>query len=118
MLDSKAGDNVRSGDVDAVIDGEEMYIRIGGNFGIALAPEVREAVKRGLDARVPSIIIDMRKVDYIDSSGIGTLVMALKGVNRMGGRLQVLGVPEQAKKLLKFPPFCEDGEFTVGLFGD
>ena len=103
MLNSKAGKGKTSGDVDTQIRGEEMHISIGGDFNIGLAPEVRDAIRQGLDAGLPRITIDMRNVDYIDSSGIGTLV---------------LGVPEQAKKLLKFPPFCEDGEFKTGVFGE
>ena len=118
MLDSKADEGRMMGDVDMQIEGDEMHISIGGNFNVYLAPEVRDVIKHGLDAGLPRIIIDMRKVDYIDSSGIGTLVMALKGMERIGGELKVLGVPEQAKKLLRFPPFCEDGEFRAEAFGE
>ena len=118
MISTETGKDRDAGVVNSLIEGEEMHISIGGNFSISLVPEVREVIKKGLDAGIPRIVIDMRKVDYIDSSGIGTLVMALKGVERIGGKLQVLGVPEQAKKLLKFPPCCEDGEHRAGVFGD
>jgi len=118
MLHTDPGDVGNRGDVEARIIGGEMHICIGGDFSISLAPEVRQIIRQGLDAGVPKIIIDMRKVDYIDSSGIGTLVMAMKGIQRTGGKLEVLGVPEQAKKLLKFPPFCEDDVLKTEIFGE
>jgi len=118
MLHTETGGIGSRGDVEARILGEEMHITIDGDFNVSLAPEVRAIIRQGLDAGIPKIVIDMRKVDYIDSSGIGTLVMALKGVERIGGKLQVIGVPEQAKKLLKFPPFIEDNVLRAEVFGD
>ena len=117
MFNQRTGGLCGKGDVDCRIDNGEMLISIGGDFNIGIADRVREVIREGIDAGVPRMVIDMRKVDYIDSSGVGTLVMALKGIERIGGKLQVLGVPEQAKKLLRFPPFCEDGEFKPDIFG-
>ena len=118
MSHANPGGNSNRGDVEARIVGEEMHISIGGDFSITLAPEVREFIRQGLDAGIPKIIIDMRKDDYIYSSVNGTLGMALKGIERIGGKLEVLGVPEQAKKLLRFPPFCEDDILRTEVFGD
>jgi anti-sigma B factor antagonist len=118
MTRSSPGPIGSSGDVRARIEGDVMRIAIDGHFGLGLSSEVREVIKQGLDAGVPKIIIDMRRVEYIDSSGIGTLVMAWKGLMRAGGSLQLLGIPEQAKKLLKFPPFCEDGALNPEVFRD
>ena len=106
----------RSGDVRTRFEDGVLRIAIDGHFNVGLSSEVREAIKSGLDAGVPEMIIDMRRVDYIDSSGIGTLVMAWKGLNRAGGTLKVIGVPEQARKLLKFPPFSKDGLLNPEVF--
>jgi anti-sigma B factor antagonist len=105
MYYNKGGEPQVNGTVESQIDGPIMKITIAGEFSITLAPEVRGIIKKGLDGGIAQMIIDLKRVDYIDSSGIGTLVMALKGVNRVGGELKVIGVPEQVKKLLNFPPF-------------
>ena len=115
MFNTKPVFGFGKGDVDSSIENREMRINIGGDFSINLAPEVREVIKQGLDAGIAKMVIDLNEVKYIDSSGIGTLVMALKGVERIGAQLEVLGVPEQARKLLKFPPFCKDSEFISGF---
>ncbi len=117
MLNSRVIGGYGRGNVDSTLENREMRISIGGDFGINIAPQVRAIIKEGIEAGVSKMVIDMQKVEYIDSSGIGTLVMALKGIERVGGKLEVLGVPEQARKLLRFPPFCEDGEFLPGNCG-
>ncbi len=107
-----------SGEVRSNVEDDVLCIAIDGHFGVRLSSEVREVIKDGLDSGIPKMIIDMRRVDYIDSSGIGTLVMAWKSMLNSGGRLQVLGVPEQARKILRFPPFAEDGLLNPEIFRD
>lgn len=107
-----------SGEVRSNVEDDVLCIAIDGHFGVKLSSEVREVIKEGLDTGIPKMIIDMRRVDYIDSSGIGTLVMAWKSMTNSGGKLQVLGVPEQARRLLRFPPFAEDGLLNPEIFRD
>ena len=118
MLLSVHGPHRESGEVSSTVENDVLCIAIDGHFGVRLSSEVREVIKDGLDTGVPKMIIDMRRVDYIDSSGIGTLVMAWKTMVNSGGRLQVLGVPEQARKILRFPPFAENGLLNPEIFRD
>jgi anti-anti-sigma factor len=116
MLLSVHGPHWESGEVHSNVEDDALCISINGHFGVRLSSEVREVIKEGLDTGIPMMIIDMRRVDYIDSSGIGTLVMAWKSMTNSGGKLQVLGVPEQARRLLRFPPFAEDGLLNPEIF--
>jgi len=116
MLLSVHGPHRESGEVRSTVEDDVICIAIDGHFVVRLSSEVREV--DGLDSGVPKMIIDMRSVDYIDSSGIGTLVMAWKSMVNSGGKLQVLGVPEQARKILRFPPFAENGLLNPEIFRD
>ena len=113
MYYNKDGENKANGSVEFQLDGSTMRITIAGEFSISLAPEVRSIIKNGLDAGIALLVINLKRVEYIDSSGIGTLVMAMKGINRVGGELKVIGVPEQVKKLLNFPPFTGTEHITA-----
>ena len=115
---STSGPHWETGDVSANVEDDVLHIAIDGHFGVKLSSDVRDVIKEGLASGVPKMIIDMRRVNYIDSSGIGTLVLAWKSMMSAGGKLQVLGVPEQAKKLLRFPPFAEDGTLNPEIFKD
>ena len=117
-MNSVHGPKGNHGDVRATIEGNVLRVDIDGHFGMGLSFEVREIIKQGLDSGIPKIIIDMRHVEYIDSSGIGTLVMAWKGITGSGGEFEVLGVPENAKRVLNFPPFSTDGILVPEVFRD
>ena len=118
MVLSTSEPHSEAGDVRTNVEDDVLYIAIDGHFGVQLSSEVRDVIKEGLASGVPQLIIDMRRVNYIDSSGIGTLVLAWKSMMNAGGELQVLGVPEQARKLLRFPPFAQDGALNPEIFKD
>ncbi|MEI6380701.1 MAG: STAS domain-containing protein [Cyanobacteriota bacterium ELA615] len=48
-----------------------------------------------------SILIDFQDVTFMDSSGLGTLVLCLKSVRTAGAELYVCSVNEQIKMLLE-----------------
>lgn len=118
MLLSDHGPHSEAGDVHTNVEDDVLHIAIDGHFGVELSSEVRDVIKEGLASGVPKMIIDMRRVNYIDSSGIGTLVLAWKSMMNTGGMLQVLGVPEQVRRLLRFPPFAQDGALDPEIFKD
>ena len=52
---------------------------------------VETAVKRLIDEGSRKLVIDLSKLDYIDSAGIGMLVACNGQMDRVGGKLRVAG---------------------------
>ncbi len=48
----------------------------------------------------PATIVDLSQVEFIDSAGLGSLVMAHTSHERAGRRLALVGVSERTAKLL------------------
>jgi anti-anti-sigma factor len=63
--------------------------------------EFLHEVDRNLDASNTTILVNLGNVLFIDSSGLGALVIALKRVRQVKGRLALCGLNEQAKMLLE-----------------
>ena len=59
--------------------------------------EISEQVNDGADV----IVIDFKKVTFMDSSGLGALVIALKTVRAAGGNLVICSINEQIKMLFE-----------------
>lgn len=59
--------------------------------------EVSALVQSGADA----ILIDLKDVTFIDSSGLGALVAALKTVRSAGGKLFICSINEQVRMLFE-----------------
>ena len=62
---------------------------------------LREAVHQSLDADSKDILINLKDVTTIDSSGIGELVSAYTTVTNRGGRLKLLHLPPKVQDILQ-----------------
>lgn len=68
----------------------EVRLTLRGEIDYATAPDVRAAISESLSQRTPAVIhVDLAGVTMIDSTGIGTLVVAHRITNDLGVRLRV-----------------------------
>lgn len=65
-------------------------IEVGGEIDVLTAPKLREAVVDAVGRGRLNLIIDVQKVDFLDSTGLGVLVGALKRVRADGGSLDIV----------------------------
>jgi anti-sigma B factor antagonist len=68
-----------------------------GRGDVALRDAVHEAVGGGAG----KILIDLGRVQTIDSSGVGELVSAFTTVRNRGGRLKLLNLPPKVNDILQ-----------------
>ena len=63
---------------------------LDGEMDAATAPQFRDALVEALEEGLVWILVDLRKVEYIDSVGLGILMGAAKRANEHGGELAVI----------------------------
>lgn len=74
-------------------------IEVGGEVDVYTAPKLREAIVTAIEAGHTRLIIDVEKVDFLDSTGLGVLVGALKRVRADGGSLDIVCTHERILKI-------------------
>jgi len=74
---------------------------------------LREIVRELTSAGKKKILVNLREVSYIDSSGIGELVSAFKEITQGGGQLKLLGLSGQAAYQLLITKSCTFFEMYV-----
>jgi anti-sigma B factor antagonist len=57
--------------------------------------EIDEMIRGGADR----ILVDLKEVTFMDSSGLGALVIAMKAIQSAGGNLSICSINEQVKIL-------------------
>ena len=62
---------------------------------------LREAVQKVVGAGANKILINLREVTTIDSSGIGELVAAFTTVTNREGKLRLFGIPPKVNDILQ-----------------
>ncbi len=77
---------------------------LSGDLDFHSSPELREKLHAMTDKQVPKVLINLKKVNYIDSSGLATFVEVLQRIKKYNGKLvltdlvpSVRGVFEIAK---------------------
>ena len=68
-----------------------------GEGSVTLRDAVKDAVAKGSK----SILLNLKDVDYIDSSGLGELVAAYTTVKNQGGELKLLHLTTKVHDLLQ-----------------
>lgn len=74
---------------------------VTGEIDIYTTPQFKDAVSAAIDEGKPSIIINMTQVNYMDSSGFGTLLSATKRLRPVEGGLYLTGCNEAIMRMLQ-----------------
>lgn len=82
-------------------DGDFEIIEVGGEIDVYTAPRLREAIVTAVEAGHTKLIIDVQRVDFLDSTGLGVLVGALKRVRAEGGSLDIVCTQERILKIFQ-----------------
>jgi anti-sigma B factor antagonist len=89
--------NCKARDVNGV-----TILDLSGQVSLgAGSPALRQAVKQALDGGPANILLNLRDVDYIDSSGLGELVAAYTSAKNAGGQVKLLHPTEKVHAMLK-----------------
>ncbi|GLH98337.1 STAS domain-containing protein [Micromonospora sp. CPCC 205371] len=63
---------------------EHTVLEVGGEVDVYTAPRLRERLVELIDGGAPHVIVDLNRVDFLDSTGLGVLVGAHKKLRNTG----------------------------------
>lgn len=83
--------------------GTNLIVTVNGELDLETAPIFRDAVEKKLDQyeSINHLILDLDKVSFIDSSGLGAILGRYKRLSRQGGRLSAIRVSRQVLRVLE-----------------
>lgn len=76
-------------------------LRPTGRLDVTSAPKFRRDVADIVATQPKLLVIDLQDVNFMDSSGLGALVSAIKSVRTIDGELVVCSLTEQVKMLFE-----------------
>ena len=88
----------------AVVEGPAQFI-------VDNRAEVRQLVRAQLEQGRSMVIVDLSRTDYVDSAGLGTLVLLNKEARAAGGCLVLAGLSDHVRDLLRLVRL--DEVFTI-----
>jgi anti-sigma B factor antagonist len=78
-----------------------FVLKLTGRLDASCVSQLKDAVNVMINANRLMILIDMAAVDFVDSSGLGTLVTCLRSVSKVGGALKIASLNENCKDLFE-----------------
>jgi len=82
-------------------DESHALLRVHGDVTIQTSPRLREQLKPLLHANTEEIRVDLEHVDFMDSSGIATLVEGLQWARLTGGHFILSGLSENVRDVFE-----------------
>jgi anti-sigma B factor antagonist len=86
-------------DVETGSVGDAALLTLRGEIDVYTAPRLRQAIIDLVDGGANRIVVDMAKVDFLDSTGLGVLVGGLKRVRLQDGSLAIVATQDKILKI-------------------
>lgn len=81
--------------------GDDTVVAVRGEVDLYTAPKLRERLEGLVEADERQIVVDLAELDFIDSTGLGVLVGALKRVREYGGDMRLRNASPSTHKILE-----------------
>ena len=88
-------------DLDIKQSGNTCSLRIKGHLKSSNVPEFDAALESALSSGCIYLILDLEQMPFIDSSGIGAIVNALRRTRQVGGDTKLVNPSSFATKTFK-----------------
>jgi anti-sigma B factor antagonist len=84
---------------------------VGGEIDVYTAPQLRERLVALVEDGARQVVVDLSRVEFLDSTGLGVLVGALKRLRSVDGDLSLVCPRERLLKIFRITGL--DGVFTI-----
>ena len=86
--------------VDISFQNGTVTARLSGEIDHHIAPQLRGQIDARCESLRPArLVLDFGRVGFMDSSGIGLVMGRYRMISLLGGRLEVVNIPENLRKI-------------------
>lgn len=76
-------------------------VTVIGSVGPYTANRLRDRMFELIDGGSVHLVLELDRLEFLDSTGLGTLIGALKKVRRKDGSIQLVGMTERIEKIFR-----------------
>jgi anti-sigma B factor antagonist len=89
-----------------VCDWGAAWVQVAGELDLATSPQFRQTLREAQRA-VRLVVLDLRELCFIDSSGTHVILDAAQDARRKGDRLLIVRGPAQVDRVLTLTEVCK-----------
>lgn len=87
--------------INVVEDGKQKLIRLSGEIDAYTAPQLKDTLQALADESGISIRVDMEFVTYMDSTGLGVFIGALKSAKKNDSKLEFVNLSDRVYRVFQ-----------------
>src|SRR3954467_14244304 len=88
---------------DEALDPERHVVAVSGEVDLSTAADLKAALTPAVEEGCTSRVIDLTNTNFMDSTGLSTLVSAQKRMRSRGGRLVIVNVDPSLAYTFQIP---------------
>ncbi len=88
-------------DIDVTRAADITVVAPRGDLDMAVADQIRRTLTELVDKGDRKLLVDLERVAYIDSSGMGALVAAMKHARTTGGDLRLCALQDDVRAIFE-----------------
>lgn len=96
---------------------QASIVDVEGEVDVLTAPRFRAALAKIVDSRAATVVVNLDRVRYMDSTGLGVLVSAMKQIRENQGTIALTGLNPHLGKIFEisglrkvFKIYASEGE--------
>jgi anti-sigma B factor antagonist len=82
-------------------EGQAVILVLAGEIDMKCSVKLRDKFLELLKGKPPVLVVNMAQVEFMDSSGLGTLVEALRWSRRNDGQLKLAGLSQAVRNIFE-----------------
>ena len=80
-----------------------LVVRVSGEMDMFIADKMRAEIDKRIDDKnIKNLVLNLEKVTFMDSSGLGLIIGRYKRISAKQGRMFIVGARPQVEKILFF----------------
>lgn len=88
-------------DLTVTEHGDIKIIHLEGKLDVNLSIEIEAEFEKMIDAGTKKMVLDLRKVEYLSSSGLRIFISAMRKLKEKKGKLVLCNITPMVKKIFK-----------------
>lgn len=88
-------------------EGRSTVVELTGELDLASSAALEEELIRVIESDVDQVIVDLRQLEFMDSTGLSTLVKAHQRAEESGRRFALVRGSQQVQRLLSLTGVAE-----------
>ena len=89
----------------SIKQGGVTIISIGGSLDAETAPDFDKKLQGEIAKKPENIVVNLGKLDYIASAGLGVLIKGNESIMKLGGEIKISSMNDKITKIFKLLGF-------------